>query len=91
MTTTPRSVFVFNASKASFPGGVFTTREVATQWIAEHKLSGTLTEYPLDIGVYDWAVQGDLFTPKRPDHQTPNFIGSFSSASQWHEHYENGG
>jgi hypothetical protein len=49
-------VYVFNGSKASFPSGVFADRDSAIAWISENKLSGTLTEYPVGIGVYDWAI-----------------------------------
>lgn len=53
-------------------------------------LSGVLTEYPLDTGTLDWAVSNDFFSPKKPEHTQANFIQSFTSARQRHEHYENG-
>ena len=84
------SVFVFNGNASTFPSAVFTDRQRATAWIAHHRLTGTPTEYPVDVGVYDWAVGNGDFTPKREDHQTPHFIGKFSSAAQWHAHFEDG-
>jgi hypothetical protein len=83
-------VYVFNGSKASFPSGVFVDRDSAIAWISENKLSGTLTEYPVGIGVYDWAIQGGYFTPQRADKETPHFIERFTSGRQWHRHFENG-
>ncbi|HEU0053036.1 MAG TPA: hypothetical protein VFQ39_07655, partial [Longimicrobium sp.] len=48
-------VWVFNGEAGSFPSGVFTSREAAEAWIAKYALTGVLTAYPLDVGVYDWA------------------------------------
>lgn len=84
------SVWVFNGARANFPSGVFTTKELATAWIAKHKLSGTLTRYPLDQGVYEWALERGYFKPKRDDQKTAEFIGRFSAAHQEHYHYEDG-
>ena len=83
------SVWVFNAAQSSFPSGVFTCMEIAESWIVANQLTGTLTEYPLNQGTYDWAVANHLFKPTKPNHTTPNFIGRFTSASQKHFHYEN--
>lgn len=73
-----------------FPAAVFTTREKGEAWIAEHKVSGVLTNNPLDIGAYNWAVASGAFKPKRPDQSEPKFIARFSSASQEHYHYTDG-
>lgn len=83
-------VWVFVGVKAHFPSGVFTQREAAETWIQQNKLSGTLTAYPLDIGVYDWAIGKGYFKPKRDDQRNAAFMQRFSSASQEHCHYENG-
>jgi hypothetical protein len=88
-------VWVFNgAGNGRFPGGVFTTLEKAERWIAENKLTGMLTAYPLDQGCLDWALSNDCtglseakLLSKRKD---PAFIGSFSCAAQEHFHYEGG-
>jgi hypothetical protein len=84
------SVWVFNGSRGNFPAGVFTSRDLAEAWIAKHGLSGTLTKYPLDTGVYEWALECGAFKPKRPDQSEASFIGRFSSASQEHHHYTDG-
>lgn len=87
------AVWVFSGvsqGRFTFPGGVFTDRGMAEEWIERHKLSGTLTRYPLNTGVYDWAIARGAFAPKRPHHISAEFIGTFSSASQEHYHYEQG-
>jgi hypothetical protein len=83
-------VWVFSGEGGRFPSGVFLTKESAEAWIAKHNLSGVLTCYPLDTGVYDWAVAQNLFQPKRPEHASAGFIQAFSSAKQEHFHYEQG-
>ncbi len=84
------TVWIFNGPQPSFPSGVFTTRELAVEWIKKHGLTGVLTQYPLDVGVYEWAISRDLFTPKKEQQTTPVFIARFSSASQDHYHFEDG-
>ncbi len=83
-------IWVFNGARSSFPSGVFELREDAQSWIAENKLTGTLTKYPVGQGVYQWAIDEGAFEPKRDDQKTPEFIGKFSSASLEHYHYEDG-
>ncbi|HEY1174204.1 MAG TPA: hypothetical protein VGH19_22755 [Verrucomicrobiae bacterium] len=83
-------VWVFNGAKSRFPSGVFTQRELAETWIRKHKLTGTLTAYPLDVGVYDVAVEKGWFKPEREEQHTSEFIGRFSAAQQEHYHYEDG-
>ena len=83
-------VWVFNGGRNPFPSGVFRQRQHAEAWIRQHRLTGTLTAYPLDIGVYHWAIEQGHFKLKTDKHSTPAFIESFSSAAQEHYHYENG-
>ena len=85
-----QTVWIFTGPRAQFPSGVFTSREAAERWIRPHRLSGTLTAYPVDVGVYDWAVSVGHFAPTRNDQRAPEFIQRFSSASQEHYHYEDG-
>jgi hypothetical protein len=84
------SVWVFHGSRATFASGVFTSRAAAEAWIARVQASGTLTRYPLDISVYDWAVERGYFEPTKAQHRAPEFIQGFSCASLEHEHYEDG-
>jgi len=85
-----QSVWVFSGDGGRFPSGIFTAKGGAEKWISENKLTGMLTEYPVDIGVYQWSMHMDYFQPKKDKELTPEFIQRFSSASQEHFHYENG-
>lgn len=82
------TVWVFNGVRNHFPSGVFRSRRQAEDWISRHALVGTLTEYPLGMGVYEWAILSGAFVPKKEHHHSPDFIGNFSSAAQEHVHYE---
>lgn len=84
------AVWVFNGARASFPSGVFTSRELAEAWIQRHALTGTLTKYPLDTGMYEHSIATRSFTPRKPEHTTSEFIGKFSGGGLDHWHYENG-
>jgi hypothetical protein len=83
-------VWVFCGSNGHLPSGVFTERVAAERWIESHSLSGLLTAYPLDSGVYEWAIDRGVFRPTRPHHTAPDFIQRFTSASLEHFHYEDG-
>jgi len=81
-------VWVFNGSRNHFPSAVFTEKRLAEDWIRTNQLEGTLTAYPIDISIYEWAIAKGYFTPKRPEHVSPDFIANFSSASLEHDHFE---
>jgi hypothetical protein len=81
-------IWVFNGEGSGFPSGLFSTRRTAEDWIAQYGLSGILTLYPLDTGVYDWAIQNEWFRPSKP--LSSRAIGGFTSAYQKHYHYEHG-
>ena len=83
-------VWVFNGANSQFPSGVFSSREHAEEWIKKHRLSGILTKYPIDISVYDWAIENGFLKLKDEENKSANFIQRFSSASQEHYHYEDG-
>jgi hypothetical protein len=86
-----KHVWIFNGNDGRFPGGVFTSRELAEKWISARKLSGILTAYPLDEGSFDWALRNQLVTGRAKERgDDASFVGSFSCASQDHFHYENG-
>ena len=88
------SVWVFNKNNANFSGGVFSDLESAEKWVKVNLLNGMLTRYPVNQGVFDWAVENDLHNIKpeklAEKSKQPNFIGGFTSASQEHFNYENG-
>ena len=84
-------IYIFNnPSKSKFSSGAFSSKALADQWIKKYKLSGILSQYPIDIGVYDWAISKKFFVASVERDNHPDFIGSFSSASLEHYHYENG-
>lgn len=79
-------VFIFNSNKSCFSSAVFSSFPLANIWIEKNALSGVLTEYPLNQGSYDWAVEQGYFKVKSPIDRAPVFIGSFISTYQkrWH-------
>lgn len=83
-------VWVFKGlGRNPHPSAVFSERAHALAWINKHGLEGTLTAYPLNISAYDWAIENGSFTPSKPEHDSADFIGNFSHASQEHYHFEN--
>jgi hypothetical protein len=85
-----QELWVFNGENARFPSGIFSEREIAEGWIRENKLSGVLTLYPLDKGVYSWAIEKGYFMPQKENEKTSEFIQKFTSAEQEHYHYTGG-
>ena len=83
-------VWLFSGTGGRFSSGVFTTKDKAMDWIKVRKLSGTLTKYPVDCGVYEWAINNKLFEPSKESEFSPAFIQKFSCASQEHYHFEDG-
>jgi hypothetical protein len=86
----PKSVWVFLGNKGRFPSGVFQELSSAEEWISRNFLSGLLTKYWVGEGVYDWAVRLGHFIPSAPEHRTPEFVATFSSATLSHHHYQDG-
>ncbi len=82
------NVWVFHGMNGRIASGVFKTKEKAIEWIERENLQGVLSKYPLDISVYDWAVESEFFTPKKEDHKTAYFKQTFTTASQEHYHFE---
>lgn len=83
-------LWVFNDEHTHVPSAVFSAIALATSWISTGQVSGTLTRYPIDTGVWDWCVAKGTFRPKRPEQSSSHFIGNFSSAYQQHHHFEDG-
>jgi hypothetical protein len=84
------NIWVFNGADSTFPGGVFIEKKIAEKWITEHQLTGVLTLYPINKGVYDWAIEQGAFSPTKDYQYKPSFIEKFNSASQEHYHYLDG-
>lgn len=83
-------IWVFSGARKQFPGGVFTKKEIAELWVTKNRLTGTLTRYPVDVGVYEWAIEMGMFRPRKPHESEAEFIGNFSHAGMEHYHYEDG-
>ncbi|MCE5186720.1 MAG: hypothetical protein LLF76_11415 [Planctomycetaceae bacterium] len=81
-------LWVFNGKCSAFPSAVFEDKLKAELWIKQHGLVGTLTQYPVNISAYDWALEHDSFKPKKEHQTTSDFIGRFTAGFIWHEHYD---
>jgi hypothetical protein len=81
-------VWVFQGAGGRFTSGVFASRGQAEEFITQYRLTGVLTKYPVGISVYDWAIQEQLFEPRKPEHYEAGFIQRFTTASQEHYHYD---
>lgn len=81
-------VYVFVGEKAFIPAAIFSSFDDADQWIRKNKLNGSLNKMPLNISVYDWAIENDFFTPTKDYQKGSKFIQSFTSASMDHWHYD---
>lgn len=85
-----KGVWVFHGEGGRFSSGVFTDKSKAESWIGQHQLSGVLTLYPLNTGIYDWSLENGYFEAKKEEQFKPVFIQQFTSGSQEHYHFENG-
>ncbi len=85
-------VWVFNGNQGNygFPSAVFSTKEFGENWIKNNKLSGTLSRYPIDIPLYEWAISNDYIKPMKEININPNTIANFTSSHIEHYHYEDG-
>lgn len=84
------TVWIFNGDKNMFPSAIFSTKEKALVWIRTNKLTGTLTKYPIDIAIYDWAIENKFFEPKNEFQKNARSIANYSSAHLEHYHFEDG-
>ncbi|WP_435821854.1 DUF7710 domain-containing protein [Micromonospora taraxaci] len=55
------TVWVLHGSNARFASGVFRSRADGLAWAERHRLSGTLSAYPVGVGCYDQAVAAGSF------------------------------
>ncbi len=82
--------WVFKGGEIGRTSAVFTSKSIAEEWISKHRLSGSLWAYPLNMGVYDWAINlGDL-KPKNEFERSPEFIAGCVRACQRYYIYEDG-
>lgn len=88
-TEVKNTIWVFHGTGAQFSSGVFKNKGLAEESIRVNKLSGVLSEYPIDILCYDYAIEHNYFTPSKPDHFEPKIKQRFSPPLD-HYHYEEG-
>lgn len=83
-------MYIFIGEGAQIPSGVFTLLEKAEQWIRTYSLSGVLSKYPVDTGLYDWAIHENFCIIKNDYQKESKFIQRFTCASMDHFHFEKG-
>lgn len=83
-------IYVFIGEESNVPSGVFSSYDKGEKWIKDNLLNGSLNELPLDISVYQWAIDKEYFEPKKEYQKEARFIQRFTSASINHWHFENG-
>ncbi len=80
--------WVFHGAGGRFTSGVFASQAQAEAFIHRYQLTGCLTKYPVGISACDWAVQQQLFEPKKPEPYEAGCTQRFTTASQEHYHYD---
>ena len=76
---------MFTPDGATFPAGVFTTRERAEQWIERVGAVGLLGEYVLDAAAYDVLTSAGMFTPRTEAQMTDAYQARFTTpVDHWH-------
>lgn len=85
-----KKIYVFMGKGANFPAGAFNNKENAIEWIKKYALSGVLSEYPIDVGLYDWAIEKGYFDVKKDYQKESKFVEKFTCASINHFHFEDG-
>jgi hypothetical protein len=83
-------IWIFMGEGSWTPTAVFTSFDEADEWIRGRGLSGHLSEYPINISVYDWAITLGLHKPKYDSQKSAQHIQKFGSAFLQHHHYNNG-
>lgn len=83
-------IWIFSGKGSWSPTAVFTTFDEADEWIRSLGLSGYLSEYPVGISVYDWALALGLHKPKYESQKSPEHIQKFGSSFLQHHHYDRG-
>ena len=76
--------------ETKFPSDEKKKKSAAIKWIAENELTGVLTKYPIDIPLFEWAIENKYFTPKNELQKNAKAIENFNSAYLEHYHFEKG-
>lgn len=84
-----KETFVFVGEGSDFPLGIFTALENAKEYMEKYSLSGTVNQFPINIGIMIGGIEEDLFKVKNEYQKGPKFIERFSYASIEHFHFKN--
>jgi hypothetical protein len=76
------SVWVFHGDRARLAAAVFPSRADGLAWVARHRLTGLLTEYPVGDGCYDIALAQGRFRPSKPHHGSSEHVAGFSASGE---------
>jgi len=82
-------VWIFHGHGAQFASAAFTSEADGLAWVARHRVTGVLTEYPVGDGCYDIAVREGRFRPSKDHHGTPDHVGRFGPGLH-HVHVHDG-
>lgn len=87
--TSPERVWIFHGRDARFAAAVFASDADGLAWVARHRVTGVLAEYPVGNGCYDIAVGEGRFRPSREHHGTPGHVAGFGPGLR-HIHVSDG-
>lgn len=83
-------IWIFNGENGRFPSAIFDSKKKALVWIEKESLSGTLTKYPINFPIYDWAISNRFFSPKSTLQCGAKTKANFNSAYLEHYHFQDG-
>ena len=83
-------LWLFQGDGSDCANGIFTTKDLAEKYIKEYSLSGMLMKLPLNVSVYQWAIDMGYFNPTKDYMKSSQFIQQFNSAYLEHYHYQDG-
>jgi hypothetical protein len=90
MGISEQPIWLFNGENYPLPSAAFSSRTNAETWIKSNLLTGSLTLYPVDTGIYDWAISRGTFKPESMEEKTPEFIQQFTLSGQERYLYKDG-
>ena len=83
-------LWVFHGCGGTLSSAIFSDKLKAESWISQYSLSGILTKMPVDKSIYNWAIETEMFIPKKDYQKGSKFIQQFISAYLEHFHYKDG-
>lgn len=69
-------VYVFMGEAANYPAGIFESKEKAEEVIKRYSLTGILSLYPIDMLLYNWAIEKKFSISKRNIKKAPNILAN---------------